>query len=338
MSALYAEEESHGQRQPPPPRELTPEQQKQMEEFKQRTKDMTPEERRAEAEKYPFIKERMRRGGPNPEEQKRQKAWMESLSPEQKQKVQEFRERVKAMTPEERHEAMQKFHSEHPDLTPPPPQAKLEGESGKKQGQRTEGKGGPNPEEQQRQKEWMESLSSEQKQAVQQFREGLKDMNPEERKEAFQKFRSEHPDLQPPGGKPGQRPEKDGKHPPMDRDRERQGGPESERANREIKERFEKLSPEEKQQIQDFRAKAKDMSPEKRREEASKLPVFRDLTPEQRAMLEKKFRQLQQMPPDRKEKFMKNYDKWKQMTPEQREELRKKLRKDQKPPDPQETA
>lgn len=330
--------------------DLSPEERQQFEEFKNRTKDMTPEQRKEEASKIPFLKDRMQKkegnggGGGGAGGQPQQngppahiKQWMENLSPEQKQTLQDFRKSIKDKSPEEQNAARKQFWSEHPDLKPPeaPKNGAMQGQGqGHGQGNQKTGaseNSGPGNGHGNGEHMGMDQLSPEQRKTVQEFRSKLKDMSPEEKKEAIQKFRSEHPDIKLPekhrGGPGGGGGGGGGQGGDMDKDKDQSGkGDSADNVRQQLRQKMESLSPEERKQLQEFRARAKEMSPEERRAEAEKLPVLKDLTPQQRAMLEHRYKQLQQMPPDRKERVMKNFDKWKNMTPEQKEELRKRLR------------
>jgi hypothetical protein len=247
--------------------DLTPEQKQEFDDFRNRTKDMSPEERKAEAQKIPFLKERMMHNG---------------------------------------------------------------GQGGPGEGRPPGGGGGPGefqggqPDDSQRAKlkERLDRGSSEDQERAE-LKQRMRDKSPEERQQAIEKFKSEHPDFSPQAGG-GPRPERGG-GPRGDRpnkfDHEH-----SERLRKQLNDQMQGLSPEEKKKIDDFRANSTNMTPDQRRDAANTLPMFRNLTSEQRELLEQRSQELQEMSPDQQQKLMKNYEKWKKMSPQQQDEMRKKMK------------
>ncbi len=248
-----------------------------------------------------------------------------NLTPEQKQQLQEFREHSKDMTPEQRREAL----SQLPVFKELSAEQRQMVERHMQQG--PQGQGGNSPDQEARRRAWrerMEKLTPEQRQQFQDFRQRARDMTPEQRHAEAEKL----PFLKELGPPPSQNPQGqaqkgvggggNSQDPAMQAKKEQM--------RREMRARWQKLTPEEKQQIKDFRQHAKEMTPEQRRAEAAKLPFFRDMTPEQKQMMKQRMERFQKMTPEQREKLRQNFEKWKKMSPEEREQFRQRLRERRK--------
>ncbi|MDD2709597.1 MAG: DUF3106 domain-containing protein [Verrucomicrobiae bacterium] len=108
-----------------------------------------------------------------------------------------------------------------------------------------------------------------------------------------------------------------------------QGGGKNDPTRRKMRERWQKLTPEQKEQVRQFARKAREMTPGQRKQAFNELPFFKDASPEERQMLKERMKRFQCMSKERQEKVSKNYERWQKMTPEEREQARQRFRERQ---------
>ncbi len=154
---------------------------------------------------------------------------------------------------------------------------------------------------------FLESLTTEQAQQLQEFARKAPSMSIEERHvEIDRLFFSQNTH-----GEQSEKPQKRFEHGQREQTRNQQK---------------KLLTPEQQQQLDDFKQRTKEMTTEQRRQEAANLPLFKEMLPEQRKVLEDRLKYVQGMPTERKEQVLKNYERWQKMSPEEQETCRQRYR------------
>jgi hypothetical protein len=93
------------------------------------------------------------------------------------------------------------------------------------------------------------------------------------------------------------------------------------------RERWNRMTQEEKQKYRSLLRRWKDLTPEQQRKIRENYQRFKNLPPEKRNRVKKNWKRYQQLSPDERRQLRQKYQKWQNLSPSQKQRLRKKLRR-----------
>jgi hypothetical protein len=91
------------------------------------------------------------------------------------------------------------------------------------------------------------------------------------------------------------------------------------------KARWETLTPEQQQKVQERWEKFKSLPPERKQRILRAWHRYRKFSPERRQQMKSRWRRFQQMSPEQKQRFRQRFKKWKALSPGKRRELRQRF-------------
>ncbi len=95
----------------------------------------------------------------------------------------------------------------------------------------------------------------------------------------------------------------------------------------DARERWNRLTREEKQKYRKLLRRWKNLPPEQQRKIIENYQRFKNLPPEKRDRVKKNWKRYQQLSPDERRLLKQKYKKWQNLSPSQKQRLRKKLRR-----------
>src|ERR1051325_5515543 len=96
-------------------------------------------------------------------------------------------------------------------------------------------------------------------------------------------------------------------------------------SDQERLERWQRMSPEQKQELRERFERWKNMPPAERSELQRKFDEWRRLSPEEKATARQNFERWQKLPPEQRQRLQERWRDWRNLPPERREELRRRL-------------
>ncbi len=89
-------------------------------------------------------------------------------------------------------------------------------------------------------------------------------------------------------------------------------------------ERWQRMSPQQRQELRNRHERWKTLSPEEREKLQEKLDTWRRLPPEERGAIRKNYERWQQLPPERQQRLRQRWDRWQSFSPEKKQTLRRR--------------
>jgi hypothetical protein len=101
------------------------------------------------------------------------------------------------------------------------------------------------------------------------------------------------------------------------------GGAEADRDK--LEQRWQRMTPEEKQEMRERFQRWQNLPPEQKEEIKRKLDTWRKLPPEQKEQIRRNFERWRQLPPEQRERLRERWQQWRDLPPEQREALKRRF-------------
>ena len=98
-------------------------------------------------------------------------------------------------------------------------------------------------------------------------------------------------------------------------------------APQENRNRYENISPEEKEQFRQKYRQWESLPPERREDLRRRMERWKELPQEDQELLRKRYEQWQQLPPQERQRIREKLDRWNDLPPEEQEGVRKRFRR-----------
>ena len=97
------------------------------------------------------------------------------------------------------------------------------------------------------------------------------------------------------------------------------------RTEQEALERWQKLTPEEKQELRERYQRWKSLSPEDKADLQKRYNNWRRLSPDEKATVRKNYERWQRLSPDQREQLQQRWQQWRELPPERRQALKERF-------------